>query len=433
MNLLGKIKSIGALMLGLTLLFSCEKNGDFGFGSDDVSPVEFSVETVGTSSSVVLLDSISSTNLGVGFIGNIDDPDVGKVKATTYAKMELNEDDLNSISEEAILDSVKLSIKFGYLYKDFAKTVRLKVSLLSEQIEDTLHITTNSTAISNELVAAGNILIDELDSVYTIDLNMAFASRLFEIMRDEGPEVASQEAFEAAFPGLAFQTEDNSSNAYGIVLDPESSMIDFYYSEVSSTGAVNVPSTHKITLGDLTHYFGLELDRSGTALEGLSNTNEEYSPSSGLRYIQAGAGIVTKIDLSELETFANLKPEAIVNTAQVSIGPIEEPVDGVTPPTRLLLLLTDSGNRVIRDGQNFRAIQQDGSNPIGSETPLILLYDEDSKTYTGSITSFVGYYFSDVFRRNQFFIAPPSVNGELGNVVFRPEDFKLKVFYSELK
>tara|TARA_R110001592_G_scaffold2956_3_gene16563 strand:+ start:1156 stop:2457 length:1302 start_codon:yes stop_codon:yes gene_type:complete len=433
MNLLGKIKSIGALMLGLTLLFSCEKNGDFGFGSDDISPVEFSVETVGTSSSVVLLDSISSTNLGVGFIGDIDDPDVGKVKATSYAKMQLNVTDLKAISEEAVLDSVKLSIKFGYLYKDFAKTVRLKVSLLSEQIEDTLHITTNSTAISNELVAAGNILIDELDSVYTINVDMDFANELFELMRNESPEVATQEAFESTFPGLAFQTEDNSSNAFGIVLEPEITKIDFYYSEVSSSGAVNVPTIHEITIGDLTHYYGLEFDRSGTSLEGLTTTNEEYSPTSGLRYIQAGAGIVTKINLSELETFANLKPDVIVNTAQVSIGPIDEPVDGVTPPTRLLLLLTDSGNRVIRDGENFRAIQQDGSNPIGSGTPLTLLYDEDSKTYTGSITSFIGYYFSEVFRRNQFFIAPPSVNGELGNVVFRPEDFKLKVFYSELK
>ncbi|WP_157716203.1 DUF4270 family protein [Roseivirga echinicomitans] len=430
---MGKIKSIGALMLGLTLLFSCEKNGDFGFGSDDISPVEFSVETVGTSSSVVLLDSISSTNLGVGFIGNIDDPDFGKVKATSYAQMKLNVDDLNDISEEAILDSVKLSIKFGYLYKDFAKTARLKVSLLSEQIKDTLHITTNSTAISNELVASGNILIDELDSVYTINVNIDFANELFELMRNGSPQVATQEAFESAFPGLAFQTEDNSSNAFGIVLEPESSMIDFYYSEVSSTGTVNVPATHKITIGELTHYYGLEFDRSGTALEGMATTNQEYSPSSGLRYIQAGAGIVTKINLSELQTFANLKPDVIVNTAQVSIGPIDEPVDGVTPPTRLLLLLTDSGNRVIRDGENFRAIQQDGSNPIGSGTALTLLYDEDSKTYTGSITSFIGYYFSDVFRRNQFFIAPSSINGELGNVVFRPEDFKLKVFYSELK
>lgn len=433
MNLLGKIKSIGALLLGLTLLFSCEKNGGFGFGSDDVSPVEFSVEAVGTTSTVVLLDSISSTNLGVGFIGNIDDPDVGKLKATSYAKMKLNVDDINDISNDAVLDSVRLSLKFGYLYKDFAKTVRLKVSLLSEEIADTLHITTNSTAISNEIVAAGNILIDELDSIYTIDVDMAFADELFELMRNESPEVATQEAFEAAFPGLAFQTEDNSSNAYGVVLEPKSSKIDFYYSEVSSTGAVDVPSTHQITIGDLTHYYGLELDRSGTPLEGLTVTNQEYSPNSGLRYIQAGAGIVTKINFSELETFANLKPDVIINTAQVSIGPIEEPVDGVTPPTRLLLLLTDSGNRVIRDGQSFRAIQQDGTNPIGSGSPLTLLYDEDSKTYTGSITSFVGYYFSDVFRRNQFFIAPPSINGELGNVVFRPEDFKLKVFYSELK
>ncbi len=433
MNLLGKIKSIGALFLGLTLLFSCEKNGDFGFGSDDVSPVEFSVESVGTTSSVVLLDSISSTNLGVGFIGNIDDPDVGKLKATSYAKMELNVSDIKDISEEAILDSVKLSIKFGYLYKDFAKTARLKVSLLSEQIEDTLHITTNSTAISNQLVVSGNILIDELDSIYTIDVNMDFAEELFELMRNKSPEVATQEAFETAFPGLAFQTQDNSSNAYGIVLEPESSKIDFYYSEVSSTGAVNVPATHQITIGDLTHYYGLELDRSGTALEGLTTTNQEYSPSSGLRYIQAGAGVVTKINFSELETFANLKPDVIVNTAQVTIGPIEEPVDGVTPPTRLLLLLTDSGNKAIRDGQNFRAIQQDGANPIGSGTPLLLLYDDETKIYTGSITSFVGYYISDVFRRNQFFIAPPSINGELGSLVFRPEDFKLKVFYSELK
>jgi hypothetical protein len=63
MNLLDKNKGIGALVLGLFLFISCEENGPFGLSGDDVAPIEFSSTDISVTSSVVLLDSITSSGV----------------------------------------------------------------------------------------------------------------------------------------------------------------------------------------------------------------------------------------------------------------------------------------------------------------------------------------------------------------------------------
>ena len=435
MNLLGKVKSIGALALGLLFLNSCEESGGFGFGTDDLAPVEFSVETLPITSSVVLLDSIRSSNLGVGLIGNVDDPDFGRLKATSYAKLNLKRSSLRGISEEAILDSAKLNIKFSYLYNENSNMVGLEVKRLSEELNDASKITANSTAISNDVIAMGEIFIDSdnLDSVYVIDVDSGFAIEIFEKLIANDEDVANQEDFELYFPGVAFQALGAQNSAFGIGLNQQTN-ITLYYREPSViNNSLDDAKTHVMTFGELSHYFGVEGDRSLSTLSEILNTRVEYTLSSGKNYVQSGGGVVTKIDLSALEHFAENNSRIIVNTAQVSLGPIEDLPEGLSPPSSLLLLLTDSRNIIIRDGNALRAIQQDGANPIDSNNPLRLVYNKETRTYTSPITSFIINYISGVFRRDEFFIYPESMNTTLDQFVFAPEDFKLKIFYSELK
>lgn len=432
MSLLGKIKNTGLLFLAFCLLFSCEKSGDFGFGSDEVSPVEFLVYEAPINSSVVILDSILTYDLNFGLIGSINDSDFGKVDATTYSRLNLRKQILRGISSDAVLDSVKLNIRVGYIYNSTNKEVNLKVYKLAERLKDTVYITSNSSPITNELIVEGTFTADNLDSIYSLDVNPTFANNLFELMRADDASIATQDSFESFFPGLAFKTSGLNNNIFGIRLDAISN-ITFYYRDLDNNGDVNLATTHVLTFGDLIHYYGLEIDRTGSQLDGLNEVSTEYTPASDLRYIQAGVGILTKLDISALENFSEQNPGSIINSAQFKIGPIQDLPAGVNPPNVLLLLLTDSENTIIRDGNSFRSIQQDGSSQIASTSPLRLIYDASTKTYRASITSYITNYYLDVFRRNELFVFPQTINNSLNQFIFDPRDISIEVFYSKLR
>jgi hypothetical protein len=432
MNLLGKIKIIGALILGTTILFSCEKSGSFGFNSDEVTPVEFLVYQTPITSSVVQLDTVYSSNLNSGLIGVIDDPNFGKVQATTYSRLNLRRDFLGVLSSDAILDSVKLNFRIAYLRDTLVRNLNLEVYKLAEVLEDTLHITSNSTAISDELIVSGSVTVSDIDSIYSLHITSAFADNLFELMRNADPTIATQESFESFFPGVAFKSTGNVQNIYRLNLDVASN-ITFYYRDLGSSGEVDLAKTHELTFGSVPHYYGLEVDRRTSDLAGLRQNNFEFIPSTNLRYVQEGTGLVTKIDVSNLLEFTNLNDGIIVNSAQVSLGPIEDFNDGLTPPITLFFALTDDENTVIRDGSTFRTMQRDGASQIGSNAPVQLTYNSETKTYEASITTFVNSYYTGSFRRNSFFVYPQGINNSLNQFIFDPNNISIKVYYSRLR
>lgn len=432
MNLLGKIKIIGVLILGISILFSCEKSGSFGFNEEDTAPVEFLVFEAPITSSIVQLDTVFSSNLNSGLIGNMEDPSFGKIRATTYSRLDLRKSFLSAISSNAILDSVKLNFRLAYLRDTLRKRLNLEVFKLAEAVEDTVHITSNSTAVSTDKIVSGSLFIEDFDSIYSVNVDASFANTLFEALRTNDPIVESQESFEIYLPGLAFKTSGDRENIFSINLDAATN-ITFYYRDLGSSGEVDLALEHQLTLGSVPHYYGLEVDRRSSELTGLRQKNFEFIPNTNLRYVQEGTGVVTKIDLSSLASFSELNPGIIINSAQVSIGPVNDFPVGLTPPSVLFLALTDDENTVIRDGATFRTMQRDGASPIGSNAPVQLTYDAETKTYSASITSFVNNYYSESFRRNSYFVYPQGINNSLNQFIFDPNNIKIKVFYSRLR
>jgi hypothetical protein len=432
MNLLGKIKFVGAVIFGISVLFSCEKSGDFGFDSSELTPVEFIVHQAPISSSVIQLDTVFSSNLNTGLIGLADDVNLGTVRATTYTRLDLRKNFLNAISSSAILDSAKLNFRVTYLRDTLRRNLNLEVYKLADPIADTVFITSNATAISNELIVSGSLFIEDLDSIYSAHVSADFANSLFEALRTNDPSVESQSTFEFFFPGLAFTTTGVTENIFRLNLDAASN-ITFYYRDLGNSGEIDLASTHALTFGSLPHYYGLEVNRSASDLAGLRQTNVEFIPSSNLRYVQEATGLVTKIDVSSLQAFSDSNPGIIINSAQISLGPIEDFSDGLTPPITFFLALTDDENTIIRDGSTFRTMQRDGASPIGSNAPVQLTYNVDTKTYTASITSFVESYFTGAYRRNSFFVYPQSINNSLNQIIFDPNNISIKIYYSRLR
>lgn len=434
MNLLDKNKSLGALVIGLFLFISCEENGSFGLNGDDVAPVEFSSIDIGVTSSVVLLDSIGSSSVGTLLVGEYQNATFGSLQAEGYSRLNLNRGSIFQIASEAILDSVRLNLTFNYIYDTSAAASNwgLEAFWLARPVIDTLHITRDNTIVSDRLLSSGDLQVTKLDSTYVLPVEDDWGADLFQRLKTEDATVADQEAFETFFRGIGFVAKSGvSSNVLGIELS-ENSNITMYYREPSATGEIDRELIHIMNLHTVPSFYGLNTDRSGTPTENIQTFSTEYLPASGKRYVQSGAGIVTKINISDFQNFITDDPR-IINLAEISIGPIDQLNENIPPPESMFLVITDDRNTLIKDQGNFRSIQSDGDNQIGSTNPVSLTYDAETRTYSGSVTSYIQTYFSGRYQRDELMIYPSSMSTGLNGVSFDPEDVKLKIIFSELQ
>ena len=433
MNLLDKKKSLGALVLGLFLFISCEKNGPFGLDSEDVAPVEFSSVEIPVSSSVVWLDSIISSDVGTMLVGDFNNNTFGQLDATSYSRLSLNRAAIRILPSESILDSVRMNLRFNYVY-DTANTASvwgLDAFAISRGITDTLHITRDEALFSDSLFASSKLEIFNFDSIYSIPFNLRWAERVFELLKTEDPIVEDQESFDRFFRGLAFRARtDVGDNIFGISIGEESN-VTLYYREPGISGEIDLNRAHIMTFGTAPHFYNLKANRAGTPTSLLTQVNTEFEPA-GKRYIQSGAGIVTKIDISEFQNFISETPR-IINLAEITVGPIDDLGESIPSPDALFLALTDDRNTLIRDRNTFRAVQADGNSPIGSGNGVRLEYDAETRTYSASITSFIQSYFAGQFQRDEFLLYPNNMNTGTNGISFDAEDIKLKIIFSELQ
>lgn len=434
MNLLAKIRIYGALVLGLIIFNSCEEKGDFGLGSDDVAPIQFDSENISLNTSIVWLDSIRSHNLGRMFVGGHSGSEFGDLSATGFISVDLNESRHPTLTGDAVFDSARINFSVNLLYDTSANNRQLNIRAyeIAEEFKDTVYITSSTLQQSNTLLASRDIQIEKFDSIYVMEVDQAWANQIFEGIRNGDATFDTQEAFDDFFPGFALKHEGASQNVFGISTGANFEMI-LYYSVPLDDGSGDLSNrTINMTSTGRTSFHNLTVDRSATDFSVVQETNIVYDAVPRL-IVQAGAGIVTRLDLSDLERFTNENEGVIINLAEITIGPISDLPEGILPPPSLFLFLTDERNTTIRDGTVFRSIQEDGANVLGRNTPLRLNYDSESRTYSGSMTTFAQAYFSDIFRRNEFFLYPSNMNLGVDGFSIGIQDLQIKIFYSQLR
>lgn len=447
MNLLDKKLRIGAVFMALFLLISCEESGDFVLGDLDISPVDFFSEKIEITSSVLLIDSIPTDSNDNILIGTLENDQFGRTEAQAFTILNLNKEQLVVILDDAILDSAHFNFKLNYKHNEDFDVLDLIIgAVIPNSIEDTVSYYTDSDAprvLQDKVsglpveIGRGRVNVGDLDSVITMDLNDEYALNFFNDLKNEDPRLANQETFESQYlGGLAFIPGDFNTGAFGIEMVEASNMI-LYFHQTSPTGTGIINFTQELSYHDAKHFYVLENDKSGSEVEEIIESATAYEPSSGLRYIQEGNGIVTKFDISAFREFSESKPDMIVNFAEITIGPIQNQFNlNDPPPETLLLYITDGQNTLIKDRTIFRGIQRDSESTTGvisSSNTIELDYDVSTKSYTGSMTSFIQSYHGGVFQRDELLLFTINMNSSLNGLVLDPENIDLEIFYSELK
>jgi hypothetical protein len=102
-------------------------------------------------------------------------------------------------------------------------------------------------------------------------------------------------------------------------LDPDTYLRVYYHSGSTAKAAIFV-------FAAAVTFSKFDADRSATELAGLNSFFTDYSPASA-RYVQCGASLVTKLDLSKYYDYIDTIPKHCrINSAELVLGGVEPSV-----------------------------------------------------------------------------------------------------------
>lgn len=396
------VKRIGQLAISAVALFffSCQEETNFLGYKNPSSKYELSFIDIPIKSSTLLVDSIRTTNFFATndvnrlLVGHYNDPVFGAITASAYTQF-VPDGSLRVYSESTItdtteyklvVDSVKLFLQLDYYgYGAYDQTTQ-KINIL--EIKDPLqhynetnvpstvggqqkptttnyfqerdYYTTSAADVIPTPLGTKTFSVDmtkynvsnKRDYVY-VRLSDEFANRLLNTAKTPD-STSNYRKFTRKFAGLVIAPDlAQSDKIVGINPSDDSTIVRLYYHSINIKNNNKVKDTLILNFNlaratDFISYNKIEVDRSGSALNGLTEFYEE-DDTDDKRYIQAGTGVVTKIDFSAFIDSLKDIPRLAINSAELIIDNIDDPGKYIVPQN-LIVKLVQENNRFKKFG-----------------------------------------------------------------------------------
>ena len=369
MNLLDSKKIIKkgglALCTALLFLFSCEDDATLGlpFDPDGENIGIFEKELI-LPYSAILVDSVNTsrprTNTRSRILaGAYQNGSFGNVAATSFTNFSRTS---TAIPSDATYDSAVLVLSADYWYglTSSPATSGLSVHLLQEPLikEGRIDTLTNGTLdtvytlityYSKDKVPYDANPIGQ--SAFSIDpkkdknevhvmLNDDFGTNLFTKFKDKDTIVSNNEKLQLYFNGIALVGADGLHNMLGF--NPEETKIHLYHHTPTKDSL-----RYTLDTSASNWFSNYEADRSGTPLAGLTVPYQDFDPGNGNVYLQAGTGVVPKIDFTPFIDFIkSTGKNVVINQAEFSVE-IDFPGEFLPAPASLNPYLVKDDNRLI--------------------------------------------------------------------------------------
>jgi hypothetical protein len=475
------VKRTGQLLAAVLLLMSCEDESFLlGFRNQNkkINIKYHEIKFSGDQTSVLLIDSIltdhdhNDLNATTRFlIGQYFDNSFGTVRSEVYT--EFQPSFYNAIDGTGMtFDSVTLQLQLDYYDYGFEGDSEEKFTI-HRITEDTLsyfkrYYYNSSFGYDPNPLGEATLNLDYTDYKVseTISDTILIKTRLDTELGDEfGAELFAYAAsydsallhntkFRYQFKGLVFAPAQNN---YILGFDPASNLnrITLHYHNSAAEQFERSFYFSPFSPSVANSFNKISTSRSGD-LASLSQPYESYAPPSGLRYVQSGSPVITKLDLSQYYNFIRGEgaydslEQIVINSAVLSIG-IETPPTGYSPPSKLILRVLKktsetkfeftnsfidsdstqmSGFFVTADGKYYIA-----RGDASSTSAVEMTYDSDHQRYVGHLSLFLQNLFDkkngdvDLLYLGLFPAAPP-IGKTVDRVVFKQENIKLGVYYT---
>ena len=377
----------GGLCLALLVLLSCEDekgligiknpNRDFSVIAKEFTiPTKvFQMDSLNTSYGYVISPANGTLTDGPArfMCGSIDDPRFGKTTARAY--MPYYAVNYPASNSSAVFQKLTLTLIFDYYWygAKSSSEQEFQVYELTDSMLTYLPHYSNQSTPYGKLLGQGTHVVspidfdqniidngdtDELNNIMdslTITLDPALGHELLAAAMDT---IGNHELdynffykFRTRFKGLAI-VSPNSDKIVGFDPTDAKTRITLDYKIDTATYQLVYrvdPPQQTSGAAEYTCYTQFQSDRSGTPLAGLPAKYEDFEPTDGMRYVQAGTGVITKLDFSEVADYFKNIPVKALSVAELRI----ESDDQDEAPTSFLLRALKPNNRNLRTSTQY--------------------------------------------------------------------------------
>lgn len=408
----------------LLLLASCQSE-DQTLGSTFVNSNTsiVYVDTFTVSTSTFVHDTIKTSNKNVALVGKYVDPKnvIGKINSQSYIVLR---NQVSSIGEYALYDSLVLLLKpTGYYYGDTTESFTIQANRVTQDIlfnkNDTYLY--NNSHFDFEPTCLGEYTFKprpNKNQFIRVKLDDELGLDFINKLRSSTNAFEEQNGFNNYFKGVVLRCSKGDA-ILGFALD--STYISLYYHFQGSETTLNVNFIPTL----LSHQFNeITSDRSGTIIENISKTPIPSSKLNNCSIVQAGIGLVTRIDFPTIKNLREQNRSFDVIKAELVIQP-STMMEINYLPSSLNLYLTNKFNDLIGyftdvDGTTI----QDGSLYID------YIYRENI-SYTWEITSFIKNQIKTNTPYNGLLLLPENYDYSFDHVIIN--DQKLSNYRTYLK
>jgi len=400
--MLKSIFRITTLIIIVSLFSACKKNwNDLGSQLIDQGDlILISFDTLEIKTSIHTEDSLSSLNTATSYLGSIYETDFGLSNAAIYSEFRIPSSEV-VFGEDAVADSMILSLKINSYYGDTSSTLNINVHEMLEQIStsetDSLGEESTITFYSNQDFEIDNISLATL--AYTAEptsntsINIALTNDLAQSFLDASSEnFVDNTAFQEFFKGLYITCEQIGEGGvlYELDLLNELSKISLHY--------------HNSVSDSLTYDFQINsnADKMTRWSHDYSSTNIEAlleEESIDIGYIQGGAGLRTYLTLPSL---ASLKDSNyVIHKAELSIPYFFSENDSLfSIPNKLGLAAVNSEGKLelLTEDQNVQGASYFDGNA-----------NELNQTYTFNIARYIHKVIAEGYTNKLALYVPTSV------------------------
>jgi hypothetical protein len=430
-------KAAAALFLSSLVFSACEDPTAIGLELQEPGTqigTTYSDTATVKVSTVLLNDSVITLNSARVLVGTAADPTFGSLTAKTFTEIGLSSADVKFDANNGA-DSLVLRLDYDYFFGDTTQALTWNVYKLTEGfIDQRTYYTTSSLASSPEVLgtvtfkprpkgtyvtlgATGDTLTRNNPYLINIKLDKAPGLQLANAIlaqSDKDPLKTQQGFLDNLLKGLVIAPAGSQTNGaiLGINLNAATTKLTLYYTATTDN------KQKEYSFIPTSRYFNqIQSNRAGTSLASL--TTHGMSISSGaannLAYLQAGAGLVTKIDLPYVTNFRTkngVSKDLAVNKAELVIPILEPSVangnDSLKLPAITTVLESTLNGRISRTAAGVpNALAGEGT---GAEARLEYRGKGKGYNYVVNITSYMQSLLYNRKTNNGLIIYPSNIS-----------------------
>lgn len=382
------IRHFSIVIMLLALLSCTDQDAPFDIGADKVeikTRMQFT-DTFTVHTYTVMMDSIKTSGLDVPqmVIGKYHDPEFGTITANTYFRVVMPNTSLD-IDNKAVFDSLKVFMKYnGYYTGDTTQVF----SIAAHRLNAIMKPSSDGHFYNNDTISAFTGLFghgsfyprpNSSDTVW-INLDPAFGSELFDLMKESDDRVRDNQNFLSYFRGMMLTYDTGNQAVLGFqfpsVNNPNLSKptMRLYYHY--PTGYTTVYKYFDFTpqSDDYDLMFNhFELHNPVVDFPGeLSQKVPAASYPKGCTYVMSGIGLVTRVEIPYLQQLLSVYNNIKILDATLELEPLRNTYADIALPENLSLYTSNDRNHFLAGIANKYGDEQIASLQIDK------LYQEET-------------------------------------------------------